>query len=137
MMRMLPAIFVSCWVLLSRRFCTSVAMPTAERVRYLRSSVSSESRLMSMRNQCETSSGSSATMTIAPSSVQRSRGPRGVVVGMSDIRKLILTCVVRAVNRDHVRLGAEVVEDEHLVPVASRRDADHDVAVLRLQLIDA
>jgi hypothetical protein len=41
------------------------------------------------------------------------------------------------VNRDDVRLGAEIVEDEHLVPVASRRDADHDVAVPRLQLIDA
>ena len=35
-------------------------MPTAERVRYFFSSVSSESRLMPMRKKCETTSGSSA-----------------------------------------------------------------------------
>src|SRR5713226_6237951 len=74
MVRMLAATFVSCWVLLVSRLLTSAAIVTAERVRYFISSVSRESRFMPMRKTCETISGNTPTSTIAPSSVQSSRG---------------------------------------------------------------
>src|SRR5258708_2753526 len=74
MVRMLAATFVSCWVLLVSRLLTAAARVTAERVRYFFSSASREPRFIPIRKTCETISGNTPTRTIAPSSVQSSRG---------------------------------------------------------------
>src|SRR5258708_34591805 len=74
MVRLLAATFVSCWVLLVSRLLTSAAIVTAERVMYFFSNVSRESRFIPIRKTCETISGNTPTRTIAPSSVQSSRG---------------------------------------------------------------
>jgi hypothetical protein len=75
MVRMFPAICSSCCRLVVSRFCRSVAIPTADRVRYF-----------------YTTSGSSPTKTMAPRSVQSNRVRRtgfsgeGVSGADADIR---------------------------------------------------